>query len=164
MAEDKGFEKIIERNGKSIYKIAFVYMKNRFDADDVYQEVLLRYLKYRPHFENCEHEKNWFVAVTINVCKSFKSSAWQRHNVTVDDDSWSQILSDGTDSDLTGQDSAVMDALMMLDDDTRLIMQMYYYEGYSVKEISIITKIKETSVYMRLSRGRKNMRRILSGQ
>lgn len=52
MAEDKGFEKIIERNGKSIYKIAFVYMKNRFDADDVYQEVLLRYLKYRPHFEN----------------------------------------------------------------------------------------------------------------
>lgn len=56
MAEDKGFEKIIERNGKSIYKIAFVYMKNRFDADDVYQEVLLRYLKYRPHFENCEHE------------------------------------------------------------------------------------------------------------
>ena len=164
MAEDKGFEKIIERNGKSIYKIAFVYMKNRFAADDVYQEVLLRYLKYRPHFENCEHEKNWFVAVTINVCKSFKTSAWQRHNVTVDDDSWSQILSDGTDSDLTGQDSAVMDALMMLDDDTRLIMQMYYYEGYSVKEISIITKIKETSVYMRLSRGRKKMRRTLSGQ
>jgi RNA polymerase sigma-70 factor (ECF subfamily) len=82
LAEDKGFEKIIERNGKSIYKIAFVYMKNRFDADDVYQEVLLRYLKYRPHFENCEHEKNWFVAVTINVCKSFKTSAWQRHNVT----------------------------------------------------------------------------------
>ncbi len=72
--------------------------------------------------------KNWFITVTINVCKSFKSSAWQRHNVTVDDDSWSQILSDGTDSDLTGQDSAVMDALMMLDDDTRLIMQMYYYE------------------------------------
>ena len=67
MAEDKGFEKIIERNGKSIYKIAFVYMKNRFDADDVYQEVLLRYLKYRPHFENCEHEKNWFVAVTMRA-------------------------------------------------------------------------------------------------
>jgi len=98
LAEDKGFEKIIERNGKSIYKIAFVYMKNRFDADDVYQEVLLRYLKYRPHFENCEHEKNWFVAVTINVCKSFKTSAWQRHNVTVDDDSWSQILADNTES------------------------------------------------------------------
>lgn len=164
MTGDKRFEKIIERNGKSIYKIAFVYMKNRFDADDVYQEVLLRFLKYRPEFVSNEHEKNWFITVTINVCKSFKSSAWQRHNVTVDDDSWSQILSDGTDSDLTGQDSAVMDALMMLDDDTRLIMQMYYYEGYSVKEISIITKIKETSVYMRMSRGRKKMRRILSGQ
>lgn len=162
MAEDKGFEKIIERNGKSIYKIAFVYMKNRFDADDVYQEVLLRYLKYRPHFENCEHEKNWFVAVTINVCKSFKTSAWQRHNVTVNDDSWSQIFADNTESREISQDDTVMDALMQLDDDTRLIMQMYYYEGYSVKEISIMTKLKETSVYMRLSRGRKKMGRILS--
>ena len=110
MAEDKGFEKIIERNGKSIYKIAFVYMKNRFDADDVYQEVLLRYLKYRPHFENCEHEKNWFVAVTINACKSFKTSAWQRHNVTVDDDSWLQILADNTESREISQDNAVMDS------------------------------------------------------
>lgn len=164
MAEDKGFEKIIERNGKSIYKIAFVYMKNRFDADDVYQEVLLRYLKYRPHFENCEHEKNWFVAVTINACKSFKTSAWQRHNVTVDDDSWSQILADNTESREISQDDTVMDALMKLDDDTRLIMQMYYYEGYSVKEISIMTKLKETSVYMRLSRGRKKMGKILSEQ
>ena len=141
MAEDKGFEKIIERNGKSIYKIAFVYMKNRFDADDVYQEVLLRYLEYRPHFENCEHEKNWFVAVTINVCKSFKTSAWQRHNVTVDDDSWLQILADNTESREISQDNAVMDAL---------------------KEISIMTQLKETSVYMRLSRGRKKMGRILS--
>ena len=117
MAEDKGFEKIIERNGKSIYKIAFVYMKNRFDADDVYQEVLLRYLKYRPHFENCEHEKNWFVAVTINACKSFKTSAWQRHNVTVDDDSWSQILADNTESREISQDDTVMDALMMMTPD-----------------------------------------------
>ena len=55
-----------------------------------------------------------------------------------------------------------MDALLQLDDDTRLIMQMYYYEGYSVKEISIMTQLKETSVYMRLSRGRKKMGRILS--
>ena len=92
----------------------------------VYQEVLLRYLKYRPHFENCEHEKNWFVAVTINACKSFKTSAWQRHNVTVDDDSWSQILADNTESREISQDDTVMDALMQLDDDTRLIMQMYY--------------------------------------
>ena len=61
-----------------------------------------------------------------------------------------------------GQDNAVMDALMQLDYYTRLIMQMYYYEGYSVKEISIMTKLKETSVYMRLSRGRKKMGRILS--
>ena len=151
MAEDKGFEKIIERNGKSIYKIAFVYMKNRFDADDVYQEVLLRYLKYRPHFENCEHEKNWFVAVTINGRLRAKEEFMSLKE-----------LADNTESREISQDDTVMDALMQLDDDTRLIMQMYYYEGYSVKEISIMTKLKETSVYMRLSRGRKKMGRILS--
>ena len=158
MAEDKGFEKIIERNGKSIYKIAFVYMKNRFDADDVYQEVLLRYLKYRPHFENCEHEKNWFVAVTINVCKSFKTSAWQRHNVTVDDDSWLQILADNTESREISQDNAVMDALMQLDDDTRLIMQMYYYEGYSIRELTAILKRKESTLQTQLAAGRRKLK------
>ena len=158
MAEDKGFEKIIERNGKSIYKIAFVYMKNRFDADDVYQEVLLRYLKYRPHFENCEHEKNWFVAVTINACKSFKTSAWQRHNVTVDDDSWSQILADNTESREISQDDTVMDALMQLDDDTRLIMQMYYYEGYSIRELTAILKRKESTLQTQLAAGRRKLK------
>lgn len=65
------------------------------------------------------------------------------------------MVADNTESREISQDNAVMDALMQLDDDTRLIMQMYYYEGYSVKEISIMTKLKETSVYMRLSRGRK---------
>ena len=93
-----------------------------------------------------------------------KSEVEALYNVTVDDDSWSQILADNTESREISQDDTVMDALMQLDDDTRLIMQMYYYEGYSVKEISIMTKLKETSVYMRLSRGRKKMGKILSEQ
>lgn len=161
MAEDKGLEKIIERNGRTIYKIAYVYMKNEFDADDVYQEVLFRYLRYKPVFKNVEHEKNWFVVATVNVCKSMKTSAWKRHNVTVDDVSWEQIY-DRISNNLSYQDNSVIEALMQLEDDTRLIMQMYYYEGYSVKEIALMMQIRESAVYMRLSRGRKKMGKLLS--
>ena len=60
---------IIERNSNAVYRLAFAQMKNRADADDVYQEVFYRYIKKQPVFENEEHEKAWFIRVTVNCSK-----------------------------------------------------------------------------------------------
>ena len=57
--------KTVKRNSNMVYRLAFSQMKNKEDADDVYQDVFLRYLKNNPCFENAEHEKSWFIRVTL---------------------------------------------------------------------------------------------------
>lgn len=70
--------KIIETYSDMVYRLAFAAVKNRFDADDIHQEVFVRYLKNVPVFQNAEHEKAWFLRVTINCCKNHWKSAWIR--------------------------------------------------------------------------------------
>lgn len=62
-------KQIIERNGNMVYRLAYAQMKNSADTDDVYQEVFYRYIRKQPVFENEEHEKAWFIRVTVNCSK-----------------------------------------------------------------------------------------------
>lgn len=161
MTDEDEFVQIIERQGGMVYKLAFVYMKNEFDAEDVYQNVFERYLKYHPQFKNMEHEKNWFAIATINVCKSTKTSAWERHNVTFDDLEWEKIISAASMNELTTDESIVIEAVLQLNEEERLIIQLYYYEDYSIRSISAMVGLKESAVYTKLSRARKKMKRFL---
>ena len=68
-----------------VYRIAFSYCRNRSDADDVFQEVFLRYFRKAPVFKNAEHEKAWLIRVTVNCSKSVLMSPWRKHEVVLDD-------------------------------------------------------------------------------
>ena len=76
MAADCDVKELFERYSDMIYRIAISYGNSVSFAEDAVQEVFLRYLKKMPQFENCEHEKAWFIRVTVNYCKSILSSAW----------------------------------------------------------------------------------------
>lgn len=70
-------KQIIERDGNMVYRLAYAQMKNSADADDVYQEVFYRYIRKQPVFENEEHEKAWFIRVTVNCSKTSLRSFWK---------------------------------------------------------------------------------------
>lgn len=59
-------------------RLAYSLVKQKFDADDIHQEVFIRYLRKKPIFQNQENEKAWFLRVTINCCKNHWKSAWMR--------------------------------------------------------------------------------------
>ena len=86
LREEDYIEGIIDKYFNMVYKLAFSQTKNKTDADDVFQEVFLRYIKSNCKFENSEHEKAWFIRVTINCCRKLWSSAWFRHTVPLDED------------------------------------------------------------------------------
>lgn len=67
----------ILRNSNTVYRLAYAQMKNTSDADDVYQEVFYRYIRKKPLFESLEHEKAWFIRVTVNCCKTSLKSFWK---------------------------------------------------------------------------------------
>lgn len=64
----------IEKYANMITRICFLYLKNEADTQDVFQCVFLKYIKYQKSFESEEHEKAWFIRVSINTCKDVLKS------------------------------------------------------------------------------------------
>ena len=67
--DDLCFEQVLQRYAGMVYRLAFAQVKHPSDAEDIFQDVFLRYVDHRPSFQNEEHRKAWLIRVTINGCK-----------------------------------------------------------------------------------------------
>ena len=142
-------ESIFNRNSATVYRKAYLRTGNVHDAEDIMQEVFLRFIKSEPTFENLEHEKAWFIRTTVNRTNSFFSSAWKRRIVPLDDD---VIFYDENDNE------SLLDAVMSLPKDIATAIHLYYYEDMPVKEIASSMSKSESAVKSLLFRGRKLLR------
>ncbi|MBQ2973907.1 MAG: sigma-70 family RNA polymerase sigma factor [Clostridia bacterium] len=142
---------VIKRNSDMVYRLAFSQMKNKEDTDDVYQEVFLRYIKYRVDFKSPEHEKAWFIRVTLNCCKTVFSSFW-RTKVTELDDNFETAEIDTDDLSY---------ALEKLPKKYNAVLHLFYYEDLSVEDIAEILKISQPNVRMLLTRARRKLKEII---
>ena len=132
----------------TIFRVAFNYLGNTFDADDVVQEVLLKLFTHKKSFIDDEHLKSWIIRVTINVCKNMLRSPWRKNSVNLEDVS--------ATADLQFEDQInLFLTIMSLKDKYRIVLYLFYYEDYSVSQIAEILKVKESTVTTRLSRARK---------
>ena len=78
-------EAVIAEYGDMVYRLAFAQVHSKSDADDIFQEVFLRYLKNHPQLKNADHCKAWLIRVTINCSKKHWASAWQRKTIALED-------------------------------------------------------------------------------
>ena len=67
---NEAFDALLSRHQSRVFSYILHIVKNRDLAEDIFQEVFLRYIRKQPHFENETHEKAWFIRVTINCSKS----------------------------------------------------------------------------------------------
>lgn len=150
MEDHAGIAQLVEMYASMIYRIAYTRMQNVADAEDITQEVLLKYLKAGKTFRDEEHRKMWLIRVTVNTIKSSLTSAWRRHTVALDD---------VTEPSYQQPDLPVLkEKVEKLPERYRLPMYLYYYEELSVKEIAHVIKSTEGTVKSLLSRGRKMLR------
>ena len=70
--------KTIQKYSDMVYKLAYSMVKDQYDAEDIHQEVFIKYIDKSPNFESEEHEKAWFLRVTINLVKNLWKSAWKQ--------------------------------------------------------------------------------------
>lgn len=136
-----------------VYRLAFSRTKNRYYAEDVLQEVFMRYLRSKPSFESDDHRKAWFLRVTINCTKTYLTTAWFRHVVPLTD-----TLT--TEAEPTGE---VYDAVMRLPVKYRTVIHLFYYEDYTVEQIAAVCKSKVSTVKSQLHRARALLREQLKG-
>jgi len=144
---------IIDRRRDNIYKIAFAYMKNRFDADDVYQTVFENFLKSRPIFDSDEYEKAWFIRTTINACKNVFSSGWKKKVTTMEEEEWNRIPNQEHD-----ETNELLEKVMALPPKYSMVIHLFYYEGYCVNEIAKILNLSVGTVTTQLSRARRKLK------
>jgi RNA polymerase sigma-70 factor (ECF subfamily) len=141
--------------GDMIYRLAFLRTKSGSDADDIVQEVFLRCLRAKPTWNSREHQKAWFLTVTINCTKSLLTSAFRRHTVPEKEDAVLTTME---------QDTDVYGAVLKLPEKYRTAIHLFYYEGYSVKEMGAILHTTENTVKSYLFRARDMLREQLKGE
>ena len=144
-------EQVIRSYSDMVYRLAFARTGTRHDADDVYEEVFLRYLKKKPKFQSEEHRRAWLIRVTINCSNTFLTSAWQRRVQELPED---LPFRQEEDYQLYGQ-------LQQLSAKYRSVIHLFYYEEMSVEEISEILHRKPSTVRTQLTRAREQLRQIL---
>jgi len=147
-------EKVVETWSDTVYKLAFAQTRNRSDADDIYQEVFLRYVRKAPTFESAEHERAWFIRVTLNCCKKLWASAWRRHDVP---------LEETVRADMP-ENHYLTEELKKLPRKYGAVLHLFYWEDMTVDEISKLLGLRPGTVKSRLSRGRELLRKRLEGE
>lgn len=137
--------KIVEKYSDTLMRVSFTYLKNTSDAEDIIQEVFLKLIDNPQSFENDIHEKAWLIRVTINACKNRLKTAWFRKT---------QSLNYDIAYDFTPKETEVVNAVLDLPVKYRSIVLLFYFEGYSLSEVSQILKLKESTVGSQLHRAR----------
>ena len=148
--QERQVEQMLNAYGDSILRLA--YLHNIADAEDILQDTMIAYIQDKPRLLNQKHEKAWLLRVAAN--KSKNKIEYNRIRQT---DELEEQLSQERRDDL----SYVWDAVKQLPEKYREAIHLFYYEGYSTKEIARILCRKEGSVRSDLSRGRQMLREIL---
>ena len=138
----------LEKYADMIYRIAFSYTKSSYDADDILQEVFLRYIKSSGVWQSEEHRKAWLIRVAVNCSKSLLTSAWYRKTVPLEDSLVTELQTN----------SEVYHAVMVLPSKYRIAIHLFYYEGLSVAEIAKAMQTKESTVKSYLHRAREKLK------
>ena len=149
----------IEKYGDMIYRIAVNQMKNRTDADDIFQEVFIKWMQHHEQMQNSEHEKAWLIRVTLNQCKSALGSTWNKRKAE-----WSQEVENTmVYEDQIEEGSDLDEVLNTLPERYRSVLHLFYYEELSISEIGNVLQEKESTVRTRLTRARRKLKSMLKG-
>jgi len=152
------FEQKIHTYSDMIFRIAFNYFANREDAEDVMQDTFLKLYQSERRFEDDEKLKAWLIRVTINKCKSMFRSPFRKRRTELPEYEWENMIGEGDIENDIVIKHTVYSAVMELPVKYRVVVYLYYYEDYSIKETAEIIGVKETTVQTQLMRARKKLK------
>lgn len=152
------FREFYDRQVKRVYRLAMVLMGNISDAEDVTQTVFLKAWEKKPDFRDSDHEIAWILTTTRNKCKDIHKSFYRRKRTDLENAPEPQVTLE------TQMDSEIWEALQSLTEKYRMVLYLYYYEGYSVRELSVILGRRESTLQTQLATGRKQIKSLLESK
>lgn len=154
MNRQEQIEDAVKKYTNTILNVAYTYVKNTHDAEDITQDVFVSLYRNIWKLKSEEHIKAWLIRVTINKSKNHLKSHWISKRTELPDNL----------SSLTTKQQDILLAVLSLDEKYRIPIHLMYYEGYSIEEISKIMRINPSTIGTRLRRGRALLKDILGGE
>ena len=152
LKSEEEIKELVENYSTLIFRVSYCILGNRDDAEDAVQETLLRYLTKAPEFESEEHRKAWLIKVSANISKNMMLFRLRRETIDIDD-----VKNIG----IQENDYEIFELIMNLPAKYKIVLTLYYIEGYKSKEIAEIIDISEEAVRKRLQKGRELLKKIL---
>lgn len=146
----------VERYSDTVRRLCAVHLKNEADTEDIFQTVFLKYVLSSVSFESDEHEKAWFIRVTINACKDLLKNFFRSHTVSLD-----KIME--LPSELPADYRDVWEAVFSLPQKYRDVVYLHYFEDYTAPQIGRILGKNVNTVYTLLNRSKQMLREKLGG-
>lgn len=156
MRSEAEVNRAVDLYADTVRRICMVRLKSYDDTEDIFQTVFLKYILSSAVFENDEHEKAWFIRVTINACKDLLKSFFYKQTVSLD-----EVIP--MNADITEDRREVLEAVLALPEKYRDVIYLHYYEGYSAVEIGKLLKKNVNTVYTLLSRAKVLLQKVLGG-
>ena len=150
--QDKYLRSILDKHGNRILRLAYSYVHNMEDSEEILQDVLIKLLNSAPVFESSEHEKAWILRVTANLSKNRIE-----YNKLRDTDELNEELVAEKKEDL----SFIWEAVRSLPENYREVIHLFYEEGYSTDEIADLLGESGANIRTRLKRARTKLKEIL---
>ncbi len=160
VSRDAYIKYVLETYSQMIIRLCFTYVKNICDAEDIAQDVFVSLMKHEKTFDNSEHEKAWLLRTAMNKSKNHLKSGWVSKTVQLDD-----AEADTSEAEITDatEKSNVLEAVLSLPEKYRTVIHLFYYNGYSINEISDIINKKPATVGTLLARGRAILKKMMIG-
>lgn len=150
----QSIKELVSLYQSNLFAIAFNVCKNAQDAEDIVQDTFIQYYISKKEFDNEQHLRAWLIRVAVNKAKNANRTFWRQNKLSLEDYMESLTFE-------TPEDERLFETVMSLPEKYRIVIHLFYYEDYAVREIADILKLSESNVKVRLSRGREMLRKIL---
>lgn len=144
-------ETLMAKYKDNLFAVAFSVCKNGADADDVVQDTFIQYHTLNKQFDSEQHIRSWLIRVAINKAKNIHYSFWRRTSVPLKE--YMETLTFETQEAET-----IFEEVMKLPEKYRIVIHLFYYEDYTIREMAEVLKVTENNIKVRLTRGRKLLR------
>lgn len=147
---------IMDQLGNAILRLAYSYLHNMEDAEDILQETLIKFVTTKPVFENEKHRKAWLLTVAANLAKNRIE-----YNRVRSSEELNEEIAGAAPEEEEDDLSYVWEAVKKLPDNQREVIHLFYQEGYKTAEIANILGRKEVTIRSDLKRARDKLKEIL---
>ena len=157
MRSEQEAVRAMERHADTVRRLCMIHLKNQADTEDIFQTVFLKYVLSTTVFQSEEHERAWFIRVTLNACRDLLKSFFRSRTVPLE-------ALEPVPAALMPEHREVWEAVLALPEACRDAVYLHYYEGYTAPEIGRLLGKNVNTVYTLLNRSREMLRKTLGGE